>query len=202
VQRGRSEVFMMGLLATLQHPCNLRKPTDPQNIRLLRAAAEQRYMNAQHVMGIKYDKGECGLAEDQEEAARWYERAAALGHDVAQRCLGDMYVFGDGVDRSYMLASEWLEKAALQGDAEAQFKLGNLHREHAGEGTLSIPSAVRWYKAAAELGHSKAQNNYAHHIWAGDTMEPTERALHWWGVAAEAGHAGAQYSLASLYLEP
>ena len=63
-------------------------------------------MQAQYNLGLQYDKGDSGLVEDQVEAARWFERAASLGNVNAQRCLGDMFIFGDGVERSYTLASE------------------------------------------------------------------------------------------------
>ena len=73
---------------------------DSDSLRWLREAAAQGYMAAQCTLGLRYDRGECGLRESQTEAARWFEKAATLGHANAQTCLGDMYLFGDGVEQS------------------------------------------------------------------------------------------------------
>src|SRR5512139_1361754 len=51
-----------------------------------------------------------------------------------------------------------LQQLAAQNDAEAQFELAEAYRT--GDGIAENPAeALRWYRAAAELGHADAQNN-------------------------------------------
>ena len=53
-------------------------------------------------------------------------------------------------------AIEWYEKAAEQGDAEAQYNLGNMY--YHGHGVdVNHKKAVEWFKKAAEQGHRRAQ---------------------------------------------
>lgn len=51
-----------------------------------------------------------------------------------------------------------LKVLAEQGDAEAQFKLGNRYKQGKGVGK-NFRQAVEWLTKAAEQGHSGAQNN-------------------------------------------
>lgn len=54
--------------------------------------------------------------------------------------------------------SDDLIKAANNGDAESQYKLGNMY--YLGEGvSRNYFEAIKWYREAAKQGHAKAQNN-------------------------------------------
>ena len=51
---------------------------------------------------------------------------------------------------------KWYRKAAEQGDAKAQYNLGNCY--YFGNGvTENEQEAVKWYRKAAEQGDAKAQ---------------------------------------------
>ena len=73
-------------------------------------------------------------------------------------------VFGDdlqdGLDaverKDYETAHKLLLPFAEQGDAEAQFFLGQLHNVGVVV-SQDYKEAVRWYRLAAEQGHAKAQ---------------------------------------------
>ena len=54
------------------------------------------------------------------EAAKWYEKAAEGGYVDAQLAIGHAYLWGRGVPRDRDKARYWLEKAAAQGDQQAQ----------------------------------------------------------------------------------
>jgi TPR repeat protein len=70
--------------------------------------------------------------------------------------LGELYYFGLGVDKDYEKAAEWYQKAALQGDADAQYKLGVCY--YYGHGTSQDHTkAVEWLQKAADQGQEDAQ---------------------------------------------
>ncbi len=54
-----------------------------------------------------------------EQAARWYEQAARAGLTSAQVLLGSMYIDGRGVARDAVRAYAWLNRATLDGHANA-----------------------------------------------------------------------------------
>ena len=55
-------------------------------------------------------------------------------------------------------AARWFGLAAEQGDAQAQFNLGNMHSE--GQGVpQDYGEAVKWYRRAADQGDPQAQYN-------------------------------------------
>ena len=66
--------------------------------------------------------------ETKKRAARMMAQAAALEHAAAQRSIGEMYLFGDGVKKDEKKAILFLKKAAEQGDEEAMHSLGWLYR--------------------------------------------------------------------------
>ena len=53
---------------------------------------------------------------------------------------------------------EWYQKAAQQGDAQAQFNLGEMYRRGHGV-TQDYEKAVEWYQKAAQQGDAQAQFN-------------------------------------------
>ena len=55
--------------------------------------------------------------------------------------------------------------------------------------------AVKWYRKAAEQGHSDAQNNLGACYDEGDGVAVDKaEAVKWYRKAAEQGHSDAQYS--------
>ena len=67
-----------------------------------------------------------GAKQDEGEARKWIEKAAAQGIPAAQRIFGTMLRDAYGSDhRDIPKAREWLKKAADQGDAEAKAELAN-----------------------------------------------------------------------------
>jgi TPR repeat protein len=83
-----------------------------------RKAAEQGLAEAQHDLGVMYDKGRV-VPQDYTEAVKWYLKAAEQGHDFAQRRLGRMYHIGLGLPKDYVEAHKWSNIAAAAGDAHA-----------------------------------------------------------------------------------
>ena len=82
----------------------------------------------------------------------------------------------------------WWRKAAEQGYADAQFRLGLAYGS--GEGVaMDKRGAVRWYRKAAEQGHAKAQTNlgYAYDNGGGVITDKREAYI-WWSIAKANGN--------------
>ena len=103
---------------------------------------------------------------------------------------------------------ECFRLAAEQGDAKAQYSLGQIY---AGWDMVERDSqkALMWYRKAAENGHTEAQYTLAviydsqHDVGHNDSeeyeVEPNDaEAAKWYGFAAEKGYANAQYYLGRL----
>ena len=81
---------------------------------------------AQWNLEVMYGNGE-GVSQDDEEAVKWYTKAAEQG-DVDARWNQGYVRHGEGVPQDYESA-KWYTKAAEQGDVDAQNHLGNMqHR--------------------------------------------------------------------------
>ena len=88
------------------------------------------------------DQGTKGVADAQLAAMRW--TVVPESHGIEQ-------------------AAHWYQMAADQGNADAQFALGNLYTK--GDGVpKSEPEAIKWYQKAAAQGHAKARRELS---WRG-----------------------------------
>jgi hypothetical protein len=85
--------------------------------------------------------------------------AAETGDAEAQYYLGRVFYYGGtGFPSDYGRAAAWVLKAAGQGHAAAQYKIGGSY--FSGRGVLKDPvAAVAWWRRAADQGHAEAQNN-------------------------------------------
>jgi len=114
---------------------------------------------------------------------------AEQGDVISQHFLGISYL---GL-KDYILAAKWFEKAAEQGYADAQMKLGL--QLFTGQG---IPEdkvkGIEWIRKAAEQGYARAQ------FHMGNFTDDKIKAAEWYEKAAEQGDADAQYELGVLYL--
>ena len=122
------------------------------------------------------------------------------GDMSAQIMLGALYSKGGAVARDDKMAAAWFEKAANQGNAEAQYQLGNLYENS--QLPKNFEAAASWYHKAAQQGSAKAQARlgvfYSHGL--GVTKNPNEAIL-WSGKAALQGNADAQYGLGLGYMQ-
>ncbi len=87
--------------------------TDKEKFEMIKKGAEQGYVEDQSHLGYCYYIGE-GVAQDYEEAVKWYTAAAKQGNVYAQNNLGCCYYYGEGVEQDYKKALKWFNKAAQQ----------------------------------------------------------------------------------------
>ena len=96
---------------------------------------------------------------------------------------------------------EALQRAAEQGDVEAQYNLAFLYDEGRGV-PQDDAEAVRWFRLAAGQGDAGAQNNLAFLYDGGRGVPPDDaEAVRWYRLAADQGHTVAQYNLGVMYAE-
>ena len=111
--------------------------------------------------------------------------------------------FQKGLDyvgkEDYIEAVKWYRKAAEQGHADAQFRLGSCYAF--GEGVeQSWERAVYWAERAAKQGHKEALYNLAGCYEDGrGVAQSFKEAARLYRKAADQGHANAQFSLGCYY---
>ena len=92
-------------------------------------------------------------------------------------------------------AAECFQKAAEEGNAEAQCELGVCFANGEGIGKNS-DQALYWYKKSAGQGNIDAMFNMGGIF---DERNEVQQAFHWYQQAADKGSADAQYSLGLCY---
>lgn len=120
---------------------------------------------------------------------------ARSGNPAAQLRLGLLYYHGHGVRESDTEAKLWFERAARQGNAEAQFQLANMFAYgliESGRGDDHDLQAAQWYFEAARQGHAEAQYSLGILFLTGKgVVQNPQEANKWIRRAAEQGHADA-----------
>ena len=101
--------------------------------------------------------------------------------------------------KDYKRAFPVCSRAAKQGDADAQFRLGWMY--DTGEGvTENDREAVKWFRLVAEQGDAIAQFNLGQIYRKGEGVTKNDReAVKWFRLAAEQGDAVAQLNLGLMY---
>lgn len=117
--------------------------------------------------------------------------------------LAHRYENGDGVPKDAEKAFYWYRKAAEQGYAEAQYKLGkywDLKRPAAGESFDQFKEeALKWYKKAAAQGDAAAQFAIGSHYYGFFGGEDYETAVSWYRKAEVQGYTPAACALGDCY---
>jgi len=102
-------------------------------------------------------------------------------------------------NKLYTEAFTWFEKAAGQGDAKSQNRLGIIYEF--GDGVAKNDTeAVKWYRKAADQGDALGQYNLGVMYESGSGVPKDEaEAIKWFKKAAEQGNTLAQNNLGSMY---
>jgi localization factor PodJL len=127
-------------------------------------------------------------------------RAAAIAGDPAAAYeVASRFAEGRGVTLSNEDQAHWLERAAKQGLAPAQFRLGGLYEKGIGV-RKDLLRARDLYLAAAQKGNAKAMHNLAVLCAEGASGAPDyESAAAWFRKAADHGVKDSQFNLAVLF---
>ena len=126
--------------------------------------------------------------------------AAERGGAASQVLLAVAYLNGDGgLVREPARAAYWFEQAAIQGNAYAEERLGDLYAQ--GLGVPANPKlAFDWRIKAANRGNINAQLKVGRMYQEGvGVAKDIDQAIHWFERAAAEGNAEAQFLLGKLY---
>ena len=129
-------------------------------------------------------------------AISYYTIAAERDWDYARSRLGDIYCWEI---KDYAQAEKWYRKAAEQGNAHAQFALGQMY--DVGNGVpKDSAEAIKWYRKAAEQNNALSQFALGQIYYKSfGVPKDTVEALKWFRKAAEQGDASAQCLLGWIY---
>lgn len=139
-----------------QEALRLIESGSPEAVKALTAAANQGSPAAQYHLGQLLSRGENGVARNEVEARRWFERSALAGHAPAMHNLAMFHIEGVGGPANPQLGVQWFRKAAEAGLVDSQYNLARLLEQ--GQGVPRDPAeAYKWYVIAAASGDEEAK---------------------------------------------
>ena len=125
--RERSQTPMQTVLASSRPPMAENAPAaapivETASIDQLRQMADKNDAAAENALGLRYFQGDerDGIQRDEQEAFRWFQRAADHGSLPAQAKLGALYWGGRGTSKDVNEAYFWTVLARARGDKESK----------------------------------------------------------------------------------
>ncbi|WP_179141833.1 tetratricopeptide repeat protein [Salibaculum halophilum] len=110
-----------------------------------------------------YLNGNYGFEKRQADAFPFCVAVAeATGNAATQQMVGALHEAGIGTPEDYAAAARWYRRAADQGDADAQHRLGIFYGVGRGEVSKDPERAIALFRQAAEQGHAPAQADLGH----------------------------------------
>ncbi len=183
--------------------------TVPDWVRKLSARAEKSYpedslttLADEHYLYPIYLKAKQHEANgDLESAFNLYENCAFRGFSLAETKLGDMYVRGEPVKQSYIMAANMYNQAFQKGNPDSTFNLAKMFEQGLGM-PVNLDYAFKLYRHAAMRGHVKAQFALAMFFLKGKgTGKNMAQARSWLNLAAIQGSEEAKQTIKSLVME-
>ena len=149
-------------------------------------------------LGKMYYAGD-GVAQNYNEAFKWFQKAADNGVTGAYTWLGSMYYDGQGVAQNYEKAFLWTKKAAEHGAADAYVGLGVMYCN--GQGVAqNYGEAFKWFQKAADNGIAYACAYLGQMYYKGTGVAQNyNEAFKWYQKAADNGGTGAYSWLGVMY---
>jgi uncharacterized protein len=132
--------------------------------------------DVRYLLGLMAWNGR-GRSQDEVEALRLHEEAAAAGNADAMFELHVLLAQGSGCEVDPEGAQRWLERAAQAGQPRALYNMGSACARGAGV-AKDMQAAAEWYARAAEAGNGKAAATLGAMLLVGDGIEvDRERAV-------------------------
>ena len=127
------------------------------------------------------------MPPNDEEAARWLDRAAKAGLAPAQFRLAGLYEKGVGVKKDLTAARDLYRAAAEKGHGKAMHNLAVLYAEGV-DGATDYRSAAQWFRKAADRGVVDSQYNLGILYARGIGVEQNfAESYKWFVLAADHG---------------
>ena len=127
---------------------------DADRLSMVQARMAKKDPEAINVLALKYRYGSLGLQKDMQKVVELWTEAAELGSIEAFYSLGVAYDFGDGVQQDVPRATEFYEKAAMQGHVQSRNNLGCYEGLKGNHGR-----AVRHLLISAKMGYKESVEN-------------------------------------------
>ncbi len=169
----------------------------------IRKAAAHGDSVAQYNLGVRYLYGQ-GVSRLRKSALSWLEKAANQGHSSAQSLLGKLYLEKSSnsvtqlskrrkaAARMPLIAEnkrgfQWTEKAAENGDPQAQLQLGRSYL-YGRSVAQNYEKALIWLERAGNQENHEAQFLLGEiYLYSSGVETNLDLAYHWFSRAAEAG---------------
>jgi TPR repeat protein len=133
-----------------------------------------------------------------DEAVALLRPAADEGDTQAALFLGNLYLYGTGIESDPAAARRYLEIAAQSGHPDALYNLGAIYDKAIGV-VRDVPAAMQWFARAADQRDPQAQLNLAiFHLRGDGVPKDAKLAEQWLRRAAGNGSARARGMLATL----
>ena len=160
------------------------------------------HLDAQSMFLIGCTYNSCQNIENHSlKAKAWFEKAAELGHDLAKRNIGLLYLTGcPGIPKDAAKAFNLIKEVAdkISGPLNGYY-MGYMYRN--GEGVAKDGyKALEWFKKSAELGDTDSMTNIGCMYIDGDAIpQDSYKAIEWLRKAGDAGQLSALCIIAEIY---
>ncbi len=152
----------------------------------LRSAAIAGDAAASYEVAVRFAEGR-GVPVALDDAARWFERAAAKGLAPAQFRYASLLEKGQGVKKDLVTARKLYLAAAGKGNGKAMHNLAVLYAEGA-DGKPDYVNAAQWFRKAAQRGVADSQYNLGVLCARGlGTEKNAAESYQWFSLAAAQG---------------
>jgi TPR repeat protein len=172
-------------------------------------AADKGHGSAQFELGRKYYEGDEGFRVNLSKAADWLRKAISQGHIYAVDYLKEVELemerefreqMADAASKYRIWEVDYVQRAAEQGDAVAQCRLGCMYYEGSDDYPRDEKKAVYWYRMAADQGLAYAQFSLGCLYEMGQGVpKDVAKAVELYRMVAEKGDEDAQFRLGCIY---
>lgn len=164
--------------------------------RRLESTAKKGDIKSMTELGDYFARGVEGKS-DFAEAARWYEKAAALGDAPSMHRLG-VALIREGKQNDPLKACQWFQRAAEKGSIDGKFNWG-VCLQNGAAGSVDLEKAAQFFEVSARGGYALGAFNRAL-IYArqASTPENPKLAYQWMYLAHELGAPQAGEALSRL----
>jgi len=166
---------------------------EKEAMRLFELAADQKDANAQFNLGLMHLNGAGGLQKDENQAVHYWTLAADQGHASARHNLEELA----RRNKSDIAIREIKQDAEESADPALSYIVGLAHLNGEGSFPKDEREAARFFRLAADRGHTEAQLRLALMYGEGRGGLPKDRteAVRYLKLAASAGNTIAQEAL-------
>ena len=137
-----------------------KKKRSEKKLKKTKENAENGDAGAMYDLGVMYEHGENGLKEVDEEAYKWYKKAANAGNVMGMASAGTYLLNGWGVEENRSEGLIMLVTAANSGSNFACFELGKLYFHGLFGVEVNYASAKHWLEKALAVGEDSCEHEH------------------------------------------